>query len=82
MMPYGSPSSIPLKQLYEMASAYMEQYGEYVGNFLLGAIRQAMDDGDKDKAADWFAICDCVEDLNGGPAIIQRDPPNGKDFTN
>lgn len=78
---YHSPTtSIPLKVRYQLAIAYMEQYGEYVGNFLLGALQEAMDSRDQGKAADWMAISECVDELNGGRTIIQRDPPDGKTF--
>jgi hypothetical protein len=64
-----------------MAAAYMEQYGEYVGNFLLGAVSQAMEDRDQAKAADWLAICDCVDELSGGRTIVHPSPPREKDFS-
>lgn len=80
MSALNPPTSIPLKDRYLLAIAYMEQYGEYVGNFLLGALQEAMESRDQGKAADWMAISECVDELNGGRTIIQRDPPDGKTF--
>lgn len=77
---YDPPCSIPLNERYALAMAYMEQYGIYVGNFLLGSVQSAMKERDFQRAADMMAIGRCVDELNGGSTEVQRNPPIGKGF--
>lgn len=73
---YQMPCSMSEKEQWEVAHALIEQYGEYVGNYLISSIRHYMETKDHQKVADMMVLSERIDALNGGRTVVQRDPPD------
>lgn len=58
-----------------IASALIERYGKYVGNYLIDAVDIAMRGRDHVKLGDLLAISEALEKILGGQADLQPEFP-------
>lgn len=76
--PQFTRSPLSMGERDEIASALIERYGIYVGNYLIEAVDRAMDDHDHAKLADLLAISDAMTKMLGGQVVLQPNFP--KDY--